>query len=71
MILPTTPSRAELTARAGQCLNRMKPDSFHRRDMTSWRDGLAQDRVPLTPDFIDNARLAIEHMEQQQKRLSR
>jgi len=71
MILPSTPSRAELTARAGQCLNRMKPDSFHRRILSEWRDILASPRAVLTQDMVISARQAVEWMEDALKRMER
>jgi hypothetical protein len=70
MILPTTPSRAELTARAGQCLNRLSDASFHRRSLTEWRNLLASG-FPLTPDTIITARQNVEWMEDALKRMER
>jgi hypothetical protein len=60
-------TRPNLTARAGQCLNRMGADSFHRKAMADWHGILASD-FPLTPDTMNAARQNVEWAEDMLKR---
>jgi hypothetical protein len=69
MILPTTPSRADLINRFAAVLPRVPEGLLSKPAMVDWHRGLSQNDVPLTPEYIRDAQADLEWIEDALKRI--